>query len=591
MQKKWRQWLKWGQKNWLTMAIWTSVLLVSSWICLTKPMFYTHDYLHGVRIAQMAKGLLEGQFPVLWSQDFGFGYGMPRVEFYAPLPYFVGAIFYLISGDLLLSVKGLYILLNVLTMWGMYTWARYFFDRPTSALAGGMLTLASYRAVDIFVRGAMSEAWAIMALPWLLAGITGILRGEKKGMVMAFWGGITLCLSHNITTMLAAPLLLLYILLYIIVYGKEELKQKKFAIKVVKMLVGTGLAVVGASCFYLVPAFFEKGETQIEQWILSDYFDYHNHFLYIRQFFRDQFDYGGSGWGDQDGMSFFLGWAQWLGWLVAIVAGGCYGYRECKKKKVKWLHLDKNCTNVYFFAGVSVIILIALFMTLLKSTWCWEMLAGLLAFSQFPWRFLGVAIVFLALVAVAGTLWLPKKWQLSAVTALWLLLLMTSAHYFQGDSYLDEPAFYRDDNGYIRTESSYTLVDYLPKTAANFNEQGNNWEAVDESIKIVNRQQQPNVMVERMHEKLYGIESEQAGDVELAIHNYPGWSAEINGQKVPIDTSERGNITVHVPRGQINLGLKLKQTPLRFWSNWVSTLTWAIISYLMVFNQWQKKTH
>ena len=60
------------------------VIVASSWALLKPGMFDVHDFIHGVRITEMTSALQEGQFPVRWSQNFGYGYGMPLFEFYAP---------------------------------------------------------------------------------------------------------------------------------------------------------------------------------------------------------------------------------------------------------------------------------------------------------------------------------------------------------------------------------------------------------------------------------------------------------------------------------------------------------------------------
>jgi hypothetical protein len=39
---------------------------------------------------EMERSLQRFEFPVRWSANFGFGYGMPLFNFYAPLPYYLG---------------------------------------------------------------------------------------------------------------------------------------------------------------------------------------------------------------------------------------------------------------------------------------------------------------------------------------------------------------------------------------------------------------------------------------------------------------------------------------------------------------------
>src|SRR3989338_1004644 len=60
------------------------------------PLFHSgffpmHDDTQVVRVNQMYKALSDGQFPVRWVSDLGYGFGYPIFNFYAPLPYYAGA--------------------------------------------------------------------------------------------------------------------------------------------------------------------------------------------------------------------------------------------------------------------------------------------------------------------------------------------------------------------------------------------------------------------------------------------------------------------------------------------------------------------
>lgn len=545
--------------------IWVVTIIISNWVLLTKPMFYTHDYLHGARIAEFQRGLLEGQMPVIWSQNFGFGFGMPLFQFYAPLPYAVGALFYLLGFNLLIAVKMIIALSNIATLVGGYIWAREFYNKEISALAGAFLTLASYRAIDIFARGAISEIWAIMALPWLLAGITKIMHGKiKTGFWLSVAGGTILALSHNITTLLAVPFVILYVLFLIIKWDKIKKSEAKLRIK---NLLLAGMAVFGLTAFYLLPAFFEKNYTQVETFILGDYFNFRLHFLYFRQFFLDNFGYGGSGYGPDDGLSFFLGWAQLLGWMIT---GLVISYQLISNKgKVK----KEESKKIKWIAGIMLLTVAAMWMSTFKSQWWWEKLSSLLEFVQFPWRLLSLTIVFLSLVSVAGLSWLKEKWQNRLIGLLLLILAISSFNYFQGEKYLTEPAFYQSDENYIRESMSPILVDYLPSDFVFYD----GLQAIAKDIKVLKTDKQPNIKVDKMDEKLYIFQNDQEIQVELTVANYPGWVAEINGKKTNIETSKLGNMLIELPAGEVALGLKLKSTPWRWWSNMISLITLLLL--------------
>ena len=96
------------------------ILFACSWSLLIPGLGSGHDLNHQARIFEMARGLKEGVFPVIWSENLGFGFGMPLFEFYAPLPYFFGAVWYIIGFNLTDSVKLMMLFANILTVLGAY---------------------------------------------------------------------------------------------------------------------------------------------------------------------------------------------------------------------------------------------------------------------------------------------------------------------------------------------------------------------------------------------------------------------------------------------------------------------------------------
>ena len=73
------------------------IFLASSYYLLQSGFFYVHDFPIAARVAEMAGAISSGHFPVRWSANFGYGFGMPLFNFYAPLPYIVGALFYFLN--------------------------------------------------------------------------------------------------------------------------------------------------------------------------------------------------------------------------------------------------------------------------------------------------------------------------------------------------------------------------------------------------------------------------------------------------------------------------------------------------------------
>src|SRR3990172_3966639 len=118
-----------------------------------------HDDTQVVRVQQMAQALRDGQFPVRWVADLGYGYGYPIFNFYSPLPYYIGGFFNLIGFDALVATKIMFALGILLSGIFMYFLAREFWGEVGGIVSGLFYVYAPYHALDIYVRGAVDEFW------------------------------------------------------------------------------------------------------------------------------------------------------------------------------------------------------------------------------------------------------------------------------------------------------------------------------------------------------------------------------------------------------------------------------------------------
>lgn len=593
--------LFWLQHSWWLLLLACLVIFCASFgLFYHQQMFYSHDYLHAGRIAEMARGLVEGQFPVIWSGNFAFGYGMPLFEFYAPLPYLVGALLSFLGFDLIVCTKLLFFISNIGTFTGVYYWSREFSSRPLSLLAASFATLASYRAVDIFARGAMSEIWAIMALAWLFAGVSKIILGKRYGWRISIFAGVALALSHNLTALMAVPILTIYVLLLSVqlFFAGEEKNLVKQLRRRWGLLLSAGLTCFALSAFYLLPALGEKNLVQIDNYILSDYFDYHLHFVYLRQFFLDNFGHGGSGWGPHDGLSFFLGHAQW--W--SLVLGGLLLIYQLIKRL--FCRHEQQKTPLLPFLVLALPFLLSLYLATDKSLWWWQLTESFFSYIQFPWRFLGLSLLLMAVLAPLAFGVLVQRWHYLIMGAFLLLLIFTSSNpllvasqgnyqqwafartgnYFKPEQiFSDGIGHYRGDSDYIQATLSGILVDYLPAQFANA------WQPpVREIINL--EPSQYEVLINKMHQRLYQINLVSPQLVELAIADYPHWTAELDGQATIATTSAQGNLQVFMPEGSHRLGVSLCPTLLRFLATGISLLTLVILVGESIYSSWKKIT-
>ena len=554
-------------KNYFAGTLVLAAIIISSWAALMPNFFRAHDYLHGVRTAEMLTGLQEGQFPVRWSGNLGYGYGMPLFAFYAPLPSYVGAIIYWLGFDLIATTKILYLLTSVFTAIGAYKLGKMQYGRLGGVIVALSFLLFPYRAVNLFVRGALSEAWGMMALPWILYFIGGVMQGKIKAWAGLVISLVVLFLSHNLTTLMFVPFSILYVLVLVGSALSIDKTPKKTVIKRGILVLGSYLLATGISSFYLLTAFFEKGFTQVES-ILSGYFSYTQHFLYIRQFFTNNWGYGGSVWGPEDGISFFLGY----GLLFGLAGVGLLSVKKLLEKR------NKKLTSSTFLTVASLVLAgMALLLTTQKTEILWERIPYL-SYVQFPWRFLAIAGLFASLAL--GSLNTLKGVGRYVVVWVVCFMLVLNGVFFKPEKFdADLSGLYTSDATAIRTHLSQILPDYLPKHLH---------PNITPATSLVLNQDLPvEIVVERFHEKLIRFETKQETEVILAVANYPGWMAELDGEKVAISMTEDGLIQVTVPTGSHQLGLRLNRTPIQQLAD--STSLISLIVFIGVYLAYSRK--
>lgn len=541
------------------------IICAASWALLKPNLFVVHDYIHAARIAEMQRGLAQGQFPVRWSGNFGYGYGMPLFQFYAPLPYLFGALLTFVAVPTAFIVKLLFLIPTVVSALGSYFLGKLVFKQRVAAIVvSAAFTLSSYRAVNLFVRGAVSESWAMALLPLILYFGIKVIQGNRSSWKFLSLSVAGLLLSHNITSMLFLPVsaLLLFAIHY---YERHNIKNLLIA------AASYTLAVI-MTTFYWLPAILEKQFTIMDSAILSGYFDYHMHFLYIRQFFEPMFKYGGSVWGPDDDISFFLGWGQLISLGLLAVVGLLFVWKN--RRKLSYVLRRNQFVYTLMFGLVA---LGSLYLSLLKALPIWETLP-FLAFVQFPWRLLSVAVLFISLLTGAAIYFSPKGIvrYLLAISLL-LIIISTSTGYFQPEHYLDnDDALYYTDASKIKSDMSGILPDYIP-LSLNLNL------PVAHEPYISQEQIEYTVVVNRAHQKSIDLVSDIPTQFTFNIADYPGWTVYLNGEETDKAITKDGLVAVEVPEGNHRVSANLEPTLVRMWSDILSAAGILALILLLVY--------
>lgn len=540
---------------------------------LHKGFFPMHDFTHVARLAELDRGLKAGQIPARWSDNFGWGYGMPLMHFYAPLFYYLGEIFYLIGIPAVTCIKIAIFIALLLGFIFSFKLGKEFFGKLGGILTAVAFTYAPYRAVQIYVRGALTEMLATTFIPLALLTLYLLIKNSfakkiQTNLILGFALSLTgIFLSHNVITIITFPLLFIWglgwIIYFTVDYGKFKLKTF--------LAIFTG-GVIGflLSAWFLIPAFFEKEQTIVSS-IAGGYSYYKLHFVYFRQLFQTGFRYGGSILGPDDDISFSLGIGQLI--LLAI-SSLIFLHLVWKKRK-------QEKENLVLFLLLMINLGLFIFMMSFHSTYIWEKI-NILHMAQFPWRFLSLNIAILSLligfVAYSINRLKNKHHRFIASSLVLLLLIITNLKYFHPEKYLYKNELYYTDTQLIQTHMSGILKDYLPKTAKE------SLAIPVSEIQLNNQTYNPvNLIVKNAYRK-FNVDSENGGIVVMPIYDFLGWQVNIDGQIVPHSTDPlTGLISFELPAGGHIVTVELAKTKLQKLSDSISLLSWIALFIAIVY--------
>ncbi len=539
------------------------VLLLSLLACrdLFRPGFFPmHDDLQIARIYQMDKCFKDGQFPCRWVPDMGYGYGYPLYNFYPPLPFYLGEMVHLLGASFIDSIKTIFILGMILSGFFMYLLAKEFWGKLGGLVSAAFYIWAPYHAVNLYVRGAMNEYWAITFFPLIFWAIYKVIKTGKKyiPLLAISFGG--LLLTHNIMSMLFIPLMGLWAI-FLILWDKERIvfRIEKKDLKAIKNLFFGIFWGVGLGLFFILPALVEKKFVHVETMFMG-YFNYLAHHVSLFQLFLSRFwGYGASVWGPEDEMPFQIGF---LHWGVGLLVLGLFLRLWIKKK-------DKRIFLISFFMSI---FLVASFLAHPRSGLIWKKIPPL-EYLQFPWRFL--ALVIFPLSFVSGGLLSFLRGAKRQVLAVLLIfgVVAISFNYFKPEKIINindqEKLFSEKGMQRLYTDA---IFDYLPKfapmpptsLAPNF--------AIDkntlEEIEMVGLEKGTNWM------RFYS-DWEKDREVIIPQYYFPGWQGWIDEEKSILGyENDLGRIVVNVPSGAHGIYLRLTNTPVRAWANFISLISW-----------------
>lgn len=564
----------------------------------------THDgHLHYHRVAAMAHAWSEGLYLTRWLPDLAFGYGYPFFVYREAAPLYAVLLPFLAGLPLPAASNLFYAATILLCGIFMFLWVRDLFG-PRAALVSAVAYMAApYVMVDAIVRGNAPESLALPLFPFLLwVGRRWALFGSARSFIGGVLGLALLSISHNISTFIFAPTLLVYLLVVVWARagggageqrsggagerrsggaeekrnGEVESGEVPVAIRSAKfpgyvalfrvfslLILGMGLAF-----FYTGGALLEMDQVTLEMSTTTRNNDWRYNFATLGEILAPVTAEDPTLVNPP--LLFRLGWVPLL--LAAVGLSGLVWIKgDDPRDRERRIHIGLMLMATTAF----------LLMALPATGRLWEALP-LIDFVQFPWRFIGRAalpVAFLAGVPFAYPLALSGTWSLvirHATLALAIALLIIEAIPNLYPRICVEEPFptiltvhtYERVTGLVGVDPEGS---YFPRTVRE-RPSGSPLEA-DYAAGRTPQRFDATVLpagavtrdvAYRPRGVMLTVESPEPFTARYLSFDFPGWVARVDGRSVPITPEDpSGLITFDVPAGTHELSVGWETTPLR----------------------------
>jgi hypothetical protein len=504
-----------------------------------------------MRVYELQKALAQGQFPPRWFEDFDGGYGSPYPTFYGMGFYYLALGFHVLGANLGEANEMAVFSVFLLAAFGMYWLLRLLGNRQSGLIGAALYTYAPYHLYDGFERGAYSELAAFLWFPLVLLGVIGWFRSSRdRHFVLGATSVAGLMLTHNLMPLMFLPFAVLISTVEILGIPATSAQLRK---KILGM--GSIFAVAFSVAGYkMVPILVEGKYVRLDNFL---YYDYRGDFLRAK-------DLLGLNPSIPSGLQ--IGRVQLLILLIAVV--------------VIFRNKDRIRSLPSAIAGGLVAALFCTFLITPASNTIWSMVP-VLAYIQFPWRYLAVLAFSIAL-AGGLSLGMVRRPLLRSG----LVMLIPLAAYLAAARFVSTPNAHSDIHIDPPTicQEVWLTQDYRPVYShAAF------WRGlrppVSEGAIVPMRcpEHSPRVIAGTSRivsytrqgmDWLLQYQAAEASEVAIDQIYFPGWQAYVDGKDLPISPDpETGIVTVRVPPGEGSIRIAYHRTGARIAGEALSAFT------------------
>ncbi len=392
------------------------------------------------RTVEFHESIRNGLLLPRWAPDLSHGTGQPLFLYNPPMFYYASELWHLAGFDFVRAMNVGCITLVLASAAGIFLLGRLYFGEAGGWLAAAAYLYAPYFANNLYVRTAWAEFAAFPFFAFALYGFGAYAKtGARKFLALGAAAYAGVLASHNAAALIFTPLLLGFIALTAWFARSWTIARNQ----------GVGFALgLTLAAFIWVPGVTMNQLVHLET-LMEGATRYSNHFVYLHQLIDSPWGYGLSVPGDQDGMSFSLGW----GHLLIAAAALALIWKSRREFERAW---------VWYFGGATLLLAI---MMLPDAEPIWDQIR-FLQFLAFPWRLLGTTTVALAALIAVFAAALPRfgEWRRAAFISAMVLLIAPNLSHFQPRVFRDiDERFWSPQQIAERGIEVTSFAEYRPK--------------------------------------------------------------------------------------------------------------------------------
>lgn len=490
-------------------------VLIASGPALKDTVCIGHDTtFHLVRLCNLADGLAAGQFPVRIGGFSYNGYGAITSVFYPDIFLYGPALLMNWGASLQYAVNVFFIAVNAASAWAMYAAAkRMFGDAWAAACASVLYTMSIYRVSDVFTRYAFGEMTAMVFLPLFILGLYEVVLGDRHRWVLLGVSAACIALSHMLSTLICALAAAGMCVLFIVKLVCERrltsiLKAAALALALCAFqlvpFVMYSMQGIGAQELAKDPAFFALSPAQL-------------FLLGAGELSLDPRDTTLATFALEIGLPLLMGAALAL-----------YGAATAEKRD------SKNSLAVLLTAAGAAFAFMAT--TLFPWSHVRVLTRGLSDYLQFPWRFLMMTAVLLALAGGYGCARFARGHGEQMVAAVLAVAALCALPTLTDEARNPEYIAFGETVSPNLQYTEYTLPGTQTVITLDPRVQ------VDGDAAVTDYRKESTTITAQ-------VDAQTDAVLTLPLFGYDGYRAQVNGQETETGLSENNRLTVRLDAG------------------------------------------